>query len=440
MSTAPAGPGPEPAGVPLLRNGAFLRFWAAQSSSQLGDEVYVVALPLVVYAATGSSAAMSLIFGLSMAPHVLAGMVGGAVSDRQGPYRLLPAMSAASGTLMAVLAVLVGAGVLDLPLLSVITLAAATSASVLMSSYEAAVPSLVPQELLLEANSRLETTRTLAAVLGPALAGVLVGIGEGAPAIALNAASFLCAAVLLRPLRKRRPASAASAIRWPAVLADVRTGLRSATALLPIRLGIILSTGCNLCTGSIEIYAVFVLRHRLDVSSQTVGLVFTGSSVFSILATTQLPRLKGRLGYAAGMGAGLLGLAMACVLMAFPSHVAVITGALMSATCGSVIFNIQWRSMRQHICGPALTGRISGICRGIAYGGVAVGAWIGGLLTAVSTVGYQIYMLTGAAVLASLAAVALTLLHRTIVAATATPAAAAPGTAVPAVPEVASEQ
>ncbi|MGW1073037.1 MFS transporter [Streptomyces sp. NPDC002537] len=402
------------AAVPLRRDRAFVRFWAAQTSSQLGDEVHTVALPLVVYSVTGSAAAMSLIFGLSMAPHIVAGILGGAVTDRQGPYRLLVTTSLLAGTLMAVLAVLIATGTAGVPVIGVITVVTAGAASVLLSSYEAAVPRLLPAARLLEANSRLETTRTLCAVTGPALAGVLVGFGNGGPAIGLNALSFFAAALLVLPMRKLRgePAAAPAPVRQ--LRADVVHGLRQAWHLRPVRLGILLSTGSNLCTGSLDIYAIYSLRHGLHTSAHAVGLILTGSSLFALAAAAVLPRLGQRLGHAPGMALGLAGLAAACALMAFPGHAVVVALALMASTCGAVIFNVQWRAMRQQVAGPGLAGRISGICRGIAYGGVAIGAWTGGLLTTLSGGGSRTYLLCGTALVTALSLVSLTLLRRAL--------------------------
>ncbi|ARF59102.1 MFS transporter [Streptomyces gilvosporeus] len=409
--------------TPLRRHGSFVRFWIAQTSSQLGDEVYTVALPLVVYAVTGSAGAMSLIFGLSMVPHVVAGLFGGALTDRQGPYTLLVATSLLAGTLMTTLAALVSTGRAGVPVMAVITVALACAASTLLSAYESAIPRLIPAPRLLEANSRLESTRTLCTVLGPSLAGFLTGFGNGGPAIALNALSFFVATLMIVPLRTLKGAEGpgtvtATPVNTPVpareLWADVRDGLAQAWHRRPVRIGILLSSGANLCTGSLDIYAIFSLRHNLHASAVVVGLLFTGSGLFAMLAATLLPRLGKHVGYAPGMGLGLAGLGSACALMAFPSHLVVVALALMANTCGTVIFNVQWRAMRQHVAGPALVGRISGICRGIAFAAAAIGAWVGGLLATLSGNGSRLYLLSGAVFVAALTLCALSFLRRSL--------------------------
>jgi Na+/melibiose symporter-like transporter len=269
----------------------------------------------------------------------------------------------------------------------------------------------MPPQRLLEANSRLETTRTLCAVLGPSLAGFLTGFGEGGPAIAVNAASFFVATLMILPLRTLKKAPTGRPVTVRELWADVRDGLGQAWRRRPIRIGILLSSGSNLCTGSLDIYAIYSLRHNLHASAATVGLIFTGSSLFALAAASLLPRLGRRAGYALGMGLGLASLAGACALMAHPANITIVAAALLANTSGAVIFNVQWRAMRQHIAGPALIGRISGICRGIAYAGVALGAWAGGLLTTLSGDGSRLYLLTGTAIVASLAFAALSVLR-----------------------------
>src|SRR5207253_2405887 len=72
-------------------------------------------------------------------------------------------------------------------------------------AYQAYLPALIPRADLLEGNSKLEITRSTAQVLGPALAGALVQVVRAAPAILVDAVSYLVSVLTLLWIRHLEP-------------------------------------------------------------------------------------------------------------------------------------------------------------------------------------------------------------------------------------------
>ncbi len=184
-------------------------FWTATSVSQVGDEVYTLAIPLIAYAAFGSASAMTFLYGVSMLPHLVFGIAGGAWADRSGRKLPILSLSAVACLILAGLAVLIlrqpptlamlAAGVF---LLSVVT-------SALLASYDGALNDVVRPQARLRMISLLESSRTAAVILGPALAGALFMIWHGALPLLADAASFALAAVIIAwvPFRRAEPAT-----------------------------------------------------------------------------------------------------------------------------------------------------------------------------------------------------------------------------------------
>src|SRR5215207_7797640 len=82
----------------------FRALFAAFSVSLLGTIVATVALTVLVYARTGSSALAALTFTLMFVPYLLAGVLLNALVDRQPPRRLMGMCDLSSAALNAVMA------------------------------------------------------------------------------------------------------------------------------------------------------------------------------------------------------------------------------------------------------------------------------------------------------------------------------------------------
>src|ERR1043165_4900008 len=91
----------------VLRNQNFRLLWIGESVSVLGDHFFVIALPWLVLQLTGDSLAMGTVLALSAIPRALLMLVGGALTDRFSPRRLMIASNAARFVLVSLLTALV---------------------------------------------------------------------------------------------------------------------------------------------------------------------------------------------------------------------------------------------------------------------------------------------------------------------------------------------
>src|SRR3954470_20299822 len=190
---------------PLTRNRAFRVLLVSQGVSPLGDPVSFTALPLLVLALTGSGFAMGIVGALQTLPDLVFGLVAGAIADRSNQKRMMVLTDLGRALLTALipLSVLLGG-----PTMAVILIVAApmsTLRSLFLAAYTAAVPAIVGRPRLAQANSYFEVVYSTGFIIGPAIAGVLAtAIGPG-PTMAIDAASFVFAAIgialIKRPLR-----------------------------------------------------------------------------------------------------------------------------------------------------------------------------------------------------------------------------------------------
>ena len=212
------------------RFGAVLRvreartlLWAALVSG-VGDQLARVALSVTVLDRTGSVLLGALVFAVSYAPWVLFGPVLAGLADRLPARRVLVGSDLVRGGLVALM-VLPGLPVWVLLLLLFLTELAAPP-------FDAARSALLPE--VLEDDDYVAGAAMLCAlhqatlVGGVGLAGVLLTVVGPSTALALDAASFLLSAVLLRRGLRTRPAAAPDGGGRP--WADVVEGARALRA------------------------------------------------------------------------------------------------------------------------------------------------------------------------------------------------------------------
>ncbi|WP_433172414.1 MFS transporter [Actinoallomurus sp. CA-150999] len=186
-----------------LAIGAYRRLWTASAICAVGGSFSVVAIPAQLFTVTGSSAAVGASAGVSLVALVVAALWTGAITDVRDRRSVLLAAHCGLASTYAALwiqAVLGGRSVLVL-----MTLVACQGLAfgAIMTAMGAAVPRLVPAELLPAAYSLSSLVRYAGSVLGPVLAGVLIPVvGLGTlylfDAVALSA--IVWAVVTLPPL------------------------------------------------------------------------------------------------------------------------------------------------------------------------------------------------------------------------------------------------
>ncbi|MYT68243.1 MULTISPECIES: MFS transporter [unclassified Streptomyces] len=215
-----SGTGPGPWRHPVLR--AVL---AAECVSMLGSALTVVAVPWLMLSATGSARAMGLVMAAQMAGTTLVGTLGASWAGRAGPRRVMLLGDACRGALIALVPLLTATGGLAVPL----TAAAMFLFGAFMAPYAAAQQALLPdvvgedEKLLARATASLQGALRFSMMLGPPVAGVLVGLLGTVPVILLDAASFVLSLLVLR---RFLPTTA------PAPAAPSRCGAAGARALL----------------------------------------------------------------------------------------------------------------------------------------------------------------------------------------------------------------
>jgi MFS family permease len=191
-----------------LRVPAFRRTFAGQGASYIGTMVTEVAVPVQIYADSHSSLYVGLAGLAGLVPITIFGLYGGAVADAVDRRRLYLWSSAVTWAVTLVLLAQALIGLRSVGLLLALVVVQSGGFAVSSSTRGAIIPSIVPIPMIPAANTLSYTAGNIGQVLGPLVAGVLVGLPHGfAYAYGADAVLFTTALYSTFRLPSLRPVS-----------------------------------------------------------------------------------------------------------------------------------------------------------------------------------------------------------------------------------------
>ena len=231
----------------------------------IGDQFYLVALPWLVLQLTGSSVALGTALMLAAFPRAILMLMGGAISDRTSPQRVMLLTACARTVLVAAIAALIWADAIQLWYVYLLSFAFGVADAFAIPALSAIVPSLLEREQLTRGNSVLQSSMQLTMIVGPAPAGVLIKRLGTMWAFLIDAVSFLFIIAALWNI-PNRPAQTQHAKRG--VWHSMMEGLRYVYADVAMRTLLAFSAGLNFCImGPVMVGLAVMAKNRFGTPS-----------------------------------------------------------------------------------------------------------------------------------------------------------------------------
>ena len=326
-----------------LRNRNFAWYFASRFVNTFGGMMANIALAFAVLDIDDSPAALGQVLAAHTIPMVVLLLWGGVISDRLPRTLVLQASNVASAVTQGLIAFLVITGSAEIWMVIVLSMVHGAVSAISFPAMASMVPQLVPREQLQPANALLSLTRNGLTVLGPTVGALLVvTIGSGW-ALAVDAATWLVAALLLAPVRvppKERKASTST-------VADLREGwtfFRSTTWLWVI----VLAFGVlnMIHTGTMQTLGPAVAEDADSVGRQGWGLVLSAEGLGLVVMAFVLLRFRLERPLFWGMAAISLASVPMIMLGAQPVLVALVVAAFV-AGAGIEVFSMGWNLAMQ---------------------------------------------------------------------------------------------
>jgi MFS family permease len=360
-----------------------MKLWTGQTISEFGSQVSQLAIPWI--AAVGLHASpieFSILGMLGFMPFILFALPAGVWVDRLRRRPILITGDAARAVLLLLIPILWAAGALRMWQLLVLAFVTGIFTVFFDVAYQSYLPALVDRTDLIDGNSKLQLTVSVAQVAGPSATGGLIAAITAPYAILLDALSFVVSAIFMLRIRKpevlpEREVGAAKPKMWP----EVKEGLRWVVGHRWLR-AIAACTGTSNFFGSLTFsIALLYFTRSLHLSALEIGFVFGVGSIGSIVGALVANRMQRTLGVGRTI---LFPIMLSCLALlayplaprSFPLPVLMLGQAAFGF--GAVTYNITQVSLRQAITPERLQGRMNAAMRWIVWGTIPLGEIAGG--------------------------------------------------------------
>lgn len=362
----------------LTSNRDFVRVWAAQGISNLGDWVYSLAVLATVARRGGGPQTLALLLVVQVAPAAVAGILGGPFIDRLHRKKLMIVTdllrAVAVGSLLLT-------GTPSVVHMYAVAAFLGLCGAVFQPSLQASIPNMVDRDRIVAANAMVSGTYNMSVMVGPVIGGLLVANLGPKPAFLVNAISFLVSAAFI--VRARIPQAPRDDHQESPVRA-LRDGIQYAL-VTPLVRGAFIVIAFTMIGSSLRtpLEPLFVMD-TLGLKSQALGLVGGAWGLGMLLGSISAPAAarRWRREQLLGVSIGVIGV---CVLLASRSTVLspilmlwVVSGA--ANGLGSVAYD----SMLQERTPDAFRGRVMAASEAVFQGafmiGVSLSGWFGGTI------------------------------------------------------------
>jgi MFS family permease len=384
----------EPKADPAWRRGPwrrpdFARLWAGQSISVFGSLVSGTAIPFTAVLLLGATPwQMGLLNVARLLPGFLASPLAGVWVDRLPRRPILIGTDIGRAFLLLIIPVAYLLGGLGMAHLYAVAFLSSILTIFFDVAYQSYMPSLVDREDLVQGNSALTASASVAEVGAFSLAGWLVQVVGGPIAVLIDAVSFMVSAAFVGRIRTKEtpPAPGKTEDGTPTgVRAEVAEGVRFVLRD-PVLRSLAVALGCIECSWPM-FGTVFLLYATKDLgfAPGVLGGIFAVGGAASFVGALAAGPVTRRFGVGAAMVGCVLvfGLGMAIVPLA--TGATLLSGALLVAQQlivdpAATIYEINGVSLRQSLAPERMLGRVNAAMRFIGWGAMLAGSLLGGLL------------------------------------------------------------
>ncbi|HEY2505485.1 MAG TPA: MFS transporter [Streptosporangiaceae bacterium] len=373
----------------------FRVFYAGYTTSLLGSAMSAIALTFAVLDSGGSAADLGFVFAANVVPQVLVMIGGGVVADRLGRRPVMLITDTARLAVQGALATALFMGRPPIWLFVMLAALLGAGEGIFGPALGGLRAEIAPREKLPDANALLGVAQSGTTVLGPALAGLLIGLTSPAVVIAVDAATF-GVSVLSLALLAIAPARRATTSPWRD-LADGWAQFRAQTWLCLITVQFALF---NLLTWAPFLLLGPILARQYLGGARAWGIISAamaaGSVVTGLVLVGRRPR---RLLVVATIGT--FGYAAPCLMLALRVPVYVVAAGALAAGVGSAVFNTYSSTAMQQRVPAEMLGRATAFTLTGAYALGATGYAVIGSVAGLVGPGRMLAFAAGYCVLSS---------------------------------------
>lgn len=367
----------------------FMKLWIGQTISEFGSHITGTGLPLVaVLTLSITPSELGLLTALASLPALIFGLFVGVWVDRLPRRPIMIAMDIARVILLLAVPIAALTGHLSMALLYIVTPTLSLLTLVFSVAYRAMLPSLVSRENLLEGNTKLATTSSLAEVGGPAVAGALIQAVTAPIAVLFDAITFVISAVTLSLIRTPEPKS--RRVEQSSMLEEVRDGF-GVIMRQPILRTLVIGMTVRAFFGSFfgALYSLYVIR-EVGLSPVALGVLVSAGGIGALTGALFGSRFTSWFGVGRTVMFSLTGASLLNLLTPLAGGTPALAMALLvfNQIAGDAlwaVYGINEITLRQTLVPDHLLGRANASAEFLTQTAAPLGAIAAGALAAVTS-------------------------------------------------------
>lgn len=366
-------------------NPNFRKLWISQTISVFGSAVTSFALPLTAsLTLQATPTQMGFLRVVQYAPFLLFSLIAGVWADRLPHRSILIGTNLCNALLLGTIPVFAILDKLCIEYLYVTTFFMSVFTLFFDIAYFAFLPSLIQREQLVEGNSKITASWSVAQIVAPGVSSALVNLVPIPVLITLDAFSFLLSVLFLRLIYTSKlvlPQPSLHQSIWHEIGEGLHMILNN-----PLLRSITACTSTLFLFRSmvLTVYILYVTR-ELNIGPTVFGIISMIGACGSFLGAMLIERAIRKFGLGAtivwsafGWSIGYLPVSIVTGTQQITAPLLAIAGILAALT-EMVYYNSQL-SLRQAIIPVQLQGRVSASMRFITWGILPVGSFLGGIL------------------------------------------------------------
>jgi predicted MFS family arabinose efflux permease len=369
--------------LPARLGSAFRWLVASSWAANFGDGFALAAGPLLVASQSHNASLVALALLLQRLPWLLFGLFSGAVADRINRVVLSAAVELARAGVLTVLAAAIFAGWVNIAVVLGALFLLGTAEVFSDTASNSLPPSLVDTDDLPLANARIFTgVATLNQLAGPPIGAALFAVGMAWPFVGQAVLVGLGAVLITRVrLPERQPAPApAPALAQTHLRAEVLDGIRWTAHHPAVRTLALTIFFFNITFGAAWSVLVLYAEERLHMGAVGFGVLTTASAVGGLAGILGYGWLTRRVSLGNIMRVGLIIETFTHLSLALTTVPAVAVGIMVVFGAHAFVWGTTSNAVRQRAVPLELQGRVSSVNSLGVYGGLVIGAALGGAL------------------------------------------------------------
>ena len=372
-----------PFNSPLFQVPGYRRMWVSIFFSNLGGQITMLALPLTaVFLLDATPTQMGLLTAMEIAPFVLFSLPGGVVLDRMQKLPIYIAGEIFMGMALLSIPLAWALDMLNMPLMYGVSFALGTVYTIAGSASQIVLTQLVGRDKLVQAYSQNAIAGSMAEVLGPGMAGLLIRVFSAPLALVMDALLLIGSVLMLRGIHIHEEVAPRASWKDRSFKAELLKGLafvRSQKMLLEMAATV--GAWQFFAQLALSVQIIFAVKD-LGLDETLVSMSFVTLGIGSVLGGMAGPKISQRIGPGPALIVGVSITSLGWLgLLAFEGvlpSIVLFSWMLVCFSWGATLLFVNFLSLRQSFTPTDLLGRMTTTMRWLILLPAGPGAILGG--------------------------------------------------------------